>query len=244
MEETFLCGPCRGYITRTFAIRVEAGSNTSTVTLRVVRGDEIGSLKFETVKYGHESRGTRTREWLHWRDPVAIVNDRPVLSSERAPHKRKDRNCQTAINIWSWAPDGARHQDLLTDRQSQCDFDFVRSDSEGGFEYLHRSSASRRRRRKGNPVPGGYKYRDLASRLGESRIWDSKIWSWVPRYSDLRMTALARTNSNCKRQTHPLLREDSTHQQTRSCLTVTKISSAGHYPKPDQSSPYHPILYL
>jgi hypothetical protein len=34
--------------------RVEAGSNTSTVTLRVVGGDEKGSLKFETVKYGRE----------------------------------------------------------------------------------------------------------------------------------------------------------------------------------------------
>jgi hypothetical protein len=33
--------------------RVEAGSNTSTVTLRVVEGDE-GSLKCETVKYGRE----------------------------------------------------------------------------------------------------------------------------------------------------------------------------------------------
>jgi hypothetical protein len=51
------------------------------------------------------------------------------------------------------------------------------------------------------------------SRLGGSRIWESKMWSWVPRDSDLRMTALARTNSNCKRQTHqthPLVREDVT----------------------------------
>jgi hypothetical protein len=38
---------------------VEAGSNTSTVTLRVVGGDEKGSLKSET-KYGYESKGTRT----------------------------------------------------------------------------------------------------------------------------------------------------------------------------------------
>jgi hypothetical protein len=44
--------------------RVDAGSNTSTVTLRVVGGDEKGSLKSETVKYGHESQGTRTRERL------------------------------------------------------------------------------------------------------------------------------------------------------------------------------------
>jgi hypothetical protein len=40
----------------------EDGSNTSTVTLRVVGGDEKGSLKSETVKYGRESQGSRTRE--------------------------------------------------------------------------------------------------------------------------------------------------------------------------------------
>jgi hypothetical protein len=42
--------------------RVEAGSNTSTVTLRVVGGDKKGSLESETVKCGRESQGTRTRE--------------------------------------------------------------------------------------------------------------------------------------------------------------------------------------
>jgi hypothetical protein len=42
------------------ASRVEAGSNTSTVVLRVVGGDEKGSLESETVKYGLESHGTRT----------------------------------------------------------------------------------------------------------------------------------------------------------------------------------------
>jgi hypothetical protein len=39
---------------------VEAGSNTSTVTLRVVGGDEKESLKSKIVKYGHESQGTLT----------------------------------------------------------------------------------------------------------------------------------------------------------------------------------------
>jgi hypothetical protein len=48
-----------GYVVLT---RVEAGSNTSTVTLRVVGGDEKGSLESETVNYGHESYGTRTRK--------------------------------------------------------------------------------------------------------------------------------------------------------------------------------------
>jgi hypothetical protein len=69
--------------------RVEAGSNTSTVTLRVVGGDEKGSLKSETVKYGHESQMTRTREKLGWRGPAAYAKDRIALSSERAPQKNK-----------------------------------------------------------------------------------------------------------------------------------------------------------
>jgi hypothetical protein len=68
---------------------VEAGSNTSTVTLRVVICDEKESLKSETVKYGHECQGTRTRERLLGRGPAAYTKDRPVLSSERAPHKNK-----------------------------------------------------------------------------------------------------------------------------------------------------------
>jgi hypothetical protein len=50
------------------------------------------------------------------------------LVREGAPPKQ-DHNCQTEKNIWSWAPDGARHQDWLTDRQSQCDFDSDVTDS-------------------------------------------------------------------------------------------------------------------
>jgi hypothetical protein len=47
----------------------------------------LGSLESERVKYGRESRGTRTWEWLRWRGPAGIVNDRPILSSERMLHK-------------------------------------------------------------------------------------------------------------------------------------------------------------
>jgi hypothetical protein len=62
-ERCFLCDLCREVITRTDSAmssvvtvtRVEAGSNTSTVTLRVVGGDEKGSPESETVKYGHVS---------------------------------------------------------------------------------------------------------------------------------------------------------------------------------------------
>jgi hypothetical protein len=73
---------------------VEVGSNTSTVTLRVVGGDEKGSLRSETVKYGLKSQGTQTRERLHWQGPAAYTKGRPVLSSERAPHKNKAVNAK------------------------------------------------------------------------------------------------------------------------------------------------------
>jgi hypothetical protein len=62
-------------------------------------------------------------------------------------------------------------------------------------------------------------------RLRESRIWDSKILSRVPRDSETRMTALARTSSNCKRQTRSLVRESAPHQRTRIRLTAIKVWS-------------------
>jgi hypothetical protein len=41
--------------------------------------------------------------WDPWlMHAMTLTKDRPVLSSERAPHKKKqDRNCQTVLNIWS-----------------------------------------------------------------------------------------------------------------------------------------------
>jgi hypothetical protein len=56
-----------------------------------------GSLESETVKCGHESRGTRTREWLRWRGPAAIVN--PIVSSERMLQKDYNSKCsENTIN--------------------------------------------------------------------------------------------------------------------------------------------------
>jgi hypothetical protein len=59
------------------------------------------------------SWGTRTREWLRWRRPAAIANDRHVPSSERAPSNQQTRSCLTAVTVFSWAPDT-----LLTPRQT------------------------------------------------------------------------------------------------------------------------------
>jgi hypothetical protein len=49
------------------------------------------SLEAETVKYGHESQGTRTRERLRWRGPAAYTNDRPILTLERMLYKDKNK---------------------------------------------------------------------------------------------------------------------------------------------------------
>jgi hypothetical protein len=79
---------------------VEAGSNTSRVTLRVVGGDEKGSLESETVKYGHESHEIRTRKGLRWRGPGANVNDpssrQRERERERMLHKDYDRHVSAA----------------------------------------------------------------------------------------------------------------------------------------------------
>jgi hypothetical protein len=55
-----------------------------------------------------------------------------------------------------------------------------------------------KKRQFGNIIVTLCKYGDLALQDEGYRIWNSKMWSWVPRNSDLRMTALARTSSNCR----------------------------------------------
>jgi hypothetical protein len=72
IEERFLCGPCQDFITRAVGAMSSERRNT-------LCGDRVkylhcdpasrrrrrkGSLKSETVKYGCESQGTRTRERL------------------------------------------------------------------------------------------------------------------------------------------------------------------------------------
>jgi hypothetical protein len=78
----------------------------------------------------------------------------------------------------------------------------------GGFKYLHRDLTSSRRRQK-------RKY----------KIWESKIWSGVPRDLHPRKITLARTISVYKRQTHTLVREGAPQKQDRNCQTLTNIWS-------------------
>jgi hypothetical protein len=154
---------------------VEAGSNTSTVTLRAAGGDEKGSLQYETVKSGRESQGTRTRDRLRWQEPAAYTKDRPTLSSERAPHKNGDVTVKHLVISTRWGSTPKLTDWLTVSRNVTLILTLNR----------------RRQKRK-------------------SQIWDSKILSRVLRDSDPKMTALARSNSNCKQKTRPLVRENVT----------------------------------
>jgi hypothetical protein len=72
------------------------------------RRRQRGSLESDTVKYSRKSHGTRTREWLRWRGPAAIVNDRLILSSERMLHKDYDRRCSIEKKkFWPWVSRGS-----------------------------------------------------------------------------------------------------------------------------------------
>jgi hypothetical protein len=58
----------------------------------------------------------RGQQQHYWTEAVQVNNtdERPDLSSRHWQNSK----CQTVINIWSWAPDGAQHQNGLTDRRS------------------------------------------------------------------------------------------------------------------------------
>jgi hypothetical protein len=49
------------HVCRLVEYRVDAGSNTSTIDLQIVRGDEKRNFESERVKYVRESQGTQIR---------------------------------------------------------------------------------------------------------------------------------------------------------------------------------------
>jgi hypothetical protein len=92
-EGCFLCDPCRDIISKTVKSEFSPPCGGGVEYLHrdpaSRRRRRKGKSRSETVKYGRKSYGTRTRKWLRWRRPAGIVNDRPVLSSERAPNINK-----------------------------------------------------------------------------------------------------------------------------------------------------------
>jgi hypothetical protein len=71
--------------------RVEAGSNTSTVTLRVVGGDEKGSLEFETVKFWPENDCTgEGKQQLQTTAPYSRQKNRPKSTNPQLSESNKN----------------------------------------------------------------------------------------------------------------------------------------------------------
>jgi hypothetical protein len=67
--------------------------------------------------------GTNVTLYIMWNKLLKILiiltgkrQIRPLIR-EGGP-QTQDSNCQTVTNFWSWEPEGARHQDTLTDRPS------------------------------------------------------------------------------------------------------------------------------
>jgi hypothetical protein len=78
-----------------------------------------GVSRIETIKYGFESRGTQTRAGLRWRGAAATLNYRAILTSERAPYRKKNKAIVTKemirIKSGHGPQRGARYQDELVD---------------------------------------------------------------------------------------------------------------------------------
>jgi hypothetical protein len=77
------------------------------------------------------------------------------------------------------------------------------------------------------------------SMLGESRIWGSKMWSWGPRNSDLRTTALARTSSTdpSSRQGGCYIRTITASVQLENKITGRESQRARHQDEPIGGKP-------
>jgi hypothetical protein len=141
----------------------DAGSNTSTMTLRVVGGDEKGKSRIWDSKIW--SRVLRDS------DPKMTELSRTNCNCKRQIRPQETRNCQTIIKIWSWVQEGC-----FIPRQT-------------GRLTVGRNIKLRLRL------------------LGTGRL---TVGRNITLTLTLTFNALARTSSNCKLQTHPLVREDVT----------------------------------
>jgi hypothetical protein len=91
-----------------------------------------------------------------------------------------------------------------------------------GLEYLHRSPDSRKRRRKGNPVPGGItgrpcswgiQIREPGPQGSGSLRWDSKVWLRVLRDSHHWVIALQSADPSSLQRGRPHRNKISTFRQ-------------------------------
>jgi hypothetical protein len=104
--------------------RLEAGSNTSTVALRVVRGDQEGNqllrYNWATLFLEGINKGTcpsafgksRIWEWLCWQGTATTVYDRHIYSLERL-HKVYECKCLVGKNTGLGSRGSCRQDELI-----------------------------------------------------------------------------------------------------------------------------------
>jgi hypothetical protein len=121
-----------------------------------------------------------------WQRRSLFIRDKPIFSPEKMLHMDYDWKGSVAKKISGRDPQEAWRQDELIGGTSAWGYNWATL----FLGYINTGT--------------------WPSILGESRIWDSKMWSWVSRNLYGRMTALARAHSNYQRQAHPLVRGDVT----------------------------------
>jgi hypothetical protein len=109
-KRCFLCGPWQGYIMRTRCYYVHLHRDPASRRRRQKRKSQIWDSKI----WSRVPRDSDPRKTALARASSIYKRQTRLLVREGVP-QNQDRNSQTVINIWSLAPDGARHQDLLTD---------------------------------------------------------------------------------------------------------------------------------
>jgi hypothetical protein len=186
-------------------------------------------------------------------------------------------------NSFGWNPFNAewtRHQDILIDRPSvvtwlwhwtgpACSWRIyiygeLALQVGRGLEYLHRSLASRKRRCKGNPVPEGklghpvpgvYKYGNLALHVGRVSSEGgpgSRNYVYIPQVGGVSDETVkygyrfwaTRTIEwlHCKLHTRPLVREGASQKQDRKFQTATFRQGVVSGRKSHKGARYQDIL--
>jgi hypothetical protein len=116
-----LCSPCRSYTKKITLRNINEKTPVCGGGVECLHRDpasrrrwQKGSFRFDRMKYGHESLGIGPEKTTLARTSSTYKRQTHPLVKGGAPQKQAN-NCQRVINIWSWAPDQARHQDLLID---------------------------------------------------------------------------------------------------------------------------------
>jgi hypothetical protein len=137
---------------------VEAGSNTSTVTLRVVGGDEKGSLKSDNKLSSQVPKDSDQKKATPARTSSIYKRQTRPLVREGTPQKQ-DRNCQTVIDIWSWGSTPRLTDWLTVSPNLTLTLTFLVS-------------------RKCELVAGGSPQLIAAARFRPAGLWARKLFSW------------------------------------------------------------------